>query len=97
MDLLCHLTDIHAGIKISTYKNIFDENVLLERIQKYVSNIIDIQGLHQAQNCYLVIGEILSGIIHNTLRIQNNLDLIEQFKYISEIISSMLGSSGRSL
>ena len=90
VDLLCHLTDIHAGIKISTFKNIFDENVLLERIQKYVSDVIDIQGLHQAQDCYLVIGEILSGIIHNTLRIQNNLDLIEQFKYISEIIATML-------
>lgn len=90
VDLLCHLTDVHTGIKIDNFKNTFNEDVLLERIKKFTSDILDIQGFHQAQDCYLVIGEILSGIIHNTLRIQNNIDLIEQFKYISEIISTML-------
>ena len=46
--------------------------------------------MHQSENCYLVIGEILSGIIHNNLRLQNNMDLMEQFKYVSELISAML-------
>lgn len=89
-DLLCHFTDIHAGIKINNCKNVFDENVLKERIEKYTSDILDIRGLHQSQNCYLVIGEILSGLIHSNLRLQNNMDLMEQFKYISELISAML-------
>ena len=89
-DLLCHLTDIHTGIEINTWKNVFNEDILKQRIEKYTSDILDIRGLHQSQNCYLVIGEILSGIIHNNLRLQNNMDLMEQFKYISELISAML-------
>lgn len=89
-DLLCHLTDIHTGIEINTWKNVFNEDVLKQRIEKYTSDILDIRGLHQSQNCYLVIGEILSGLIHNNLRLQNNMDLMEQFKYISELISAML-------
>ena len=89
-DLLCHLTDIHTGIEINTWKNVFNEDVLKQRIEKYTSDILDIRGLHQSQNCYLVIGEILSGLIHSNLRLQNNMDLMEQFKYVSELISAML-------
>ena len=89
-DLLCHLTDIHTGIEIHNWKNDFDEDVLKQRIEKYTSDILDIRGLHQSQNCYLVIGEILSGLIHSNLRLQNNMDLMEQFKYVSELISAML-------
>lgn len=89
-DLLCHLTDIHTGIEINNWKNVFNEDVLRQRIEKYTSDILDIRGLHQSQDCYLVIGEILSGLIHSNLRLQNNMDLMEQFKYISELISAML-------
>ena len=89
-DLLCHLTDIHTGIEIDNFKNVFNEEVLRQRIEKYTSDILDIKGVHQSQDCYLVIGEILSGLIHNNLRLQNNMDLMEQFKYASELISAMI-------
>lgn len=89
-DLLCHLTDIHGGIYIHNWKNIFNEDVLKTRIEKYISKIKDVRNKHGASNCYIVIGEILSGLIHNNLRLQNNMDLMEQFKYVSELISSML-------
>lgn len=90
VDLLCHFTDIHTGIEIDNWKNKFDEEVLRQRIEKYTSDILDIRGFHQAENIYLVVGEIVSGLIHNNLRLQNNMDLLEQFKYISELISGML-------
>ena len=89
-DLLCHLTDIHTGIEIHNWKNDFDEDVLRNRIEKFTSDILDIRGQHGSENCYLVIGEILSGLIHSNLRLKNNMDLMEQFKYISELISAML-------
>lgn len=89
-DLLVHLTDIHTGIEIHNWKNDFDEDILKKRIEKFTSDILDIRGMHQSENCYLVIGEILSGIIHNNLRLQNNMDLMGQFKYVSELISAMI-------
>ena len=89
-DLLVHFTDVHCGIEIHNWKNDFDSDVLKQRIEKFTSDILDIRGMHQSENCYLVIGEILSGIIHNNLRLQNNMDLMEQFKYVSELISAML-------
>lgn len=89
-DLLVHLTDIHTGIEIHNWKNDFDSDILKQRIEKFTSDILDIRGMHQSENCYIVIGEILSSIIHNNLRLQNNMDLMEQFKYVSELISAML-------
>lgn len=89
-DILCHLTDIHGGIYIHNWKNIFNEDVLKTRLEKYVNKIKDVRDKHGASNCYIVIGEILSGLIHNNLRLQNNMDLMEQFKYVSELISAML-------
>lgn len=89
-DLLCHLTDIHTGIEINNWKNIFNEDVLKQRIDKYTSDILDIRGQHESENCYLVIGEIISGLIHSNLRLQNNMDMMEQFKYVSELIAAML-------
>lgn len=89
-DLLCHLTDIHAGIKIDNWKNYFDEDVLKDRIEEYTSYILNVRNTHNSQNCYIVIGEIISGLIHNNLRLQNNLNLMEQFKCVSELIAVML-------
>lgn len=89
-DLLCHLTDIHTGIEISNWKNTFNEEVLLRRMEEYTQHILHIRDIHNSENLYIVIGEILSGLIHNNLRLQNNMDLMQQFKYVSELISGML-------
>lgn len=89
-DLIVHCTDIHAGIDIDLWCNKFDENILKQRIAKYVHKILEIQNVHNSENCYVICGELVSGIIHNNLRLQNNMDLMEQFKLASEMISSML-------
>lgn len=89
-DLLCHLTDIHTGIEINNFKNAFDENVLKDRLTNYTAKIIEIGEKNSSENCYIVIGEIISGLIHNNLRLQNNMDLMQQFKLICELISAML-------
>lgn len=86
-DVLAHITDIHTGIEIDNYCNKFDESILEKRLNKYVNKIISVGKTHNSENCYIVVSEILSGIIHNTLRIQNNLDLMEQFKYVCELLT----------
>lgn len=88
--LLIHCTDLHSGIEIDNFKNKFNENILSQRIHRYVQEIIRIKQRHNSKNAYVVVGEILSGLIHNNLRLQNNLDLIEQFKFASDLISDML-------
>lgn len=88
--LLIHLTDIHTGIEIDNFVNQFNEQILIGRLLEYCEKIKRVQALHKSEKAYIVVGEIVSGIIHNNLRLQNNLDLIEQFKFASEQIASML-------
>lgn len=88
--LLIHTTDLHTGIEIDNFKNQFNGNILKQRIEEYIGHILEIQHRHNSKNAYIVVGEILSGLIHNNLRLQNNMDLIEQFKLASDLIASML-------
>lgn len=88
--LLIHVTDLHTGIEIDNFKNQFNCDILRQRIEEYIGHILEIQHRHNSKNAYVVVGEILSGLIHNNLRLQNNMDLIEQFKFAAELISSML-------
>jgi hypothetical protein len=49
-DLLIHFTDIHTGIEINNWKNVFNEEVLKQRIEKYISDILYIRKLHKSEN-----------------------------------------------
>lgn len=89
-DLLISVSDLHTGIVINSFTNRFNETILSQRLGKYVDKIISIQETHNAENAYIVVGELVSGIIHDNLRLQNNLDLMEQFKYACELIAAML-------
>lgn len=92
-DLIISCTDIHAGIEIDNYFNKFDEEVLRDRFNQYLDKIFEIQLRHGSENAYVILSELVSGIIHNELRIENNQNLIEQFlsvtNYISEFLSEL--------
>lgn len=89
-DLLISVSDLHTGIVIDSFTNRFNETILSERLSRYVEKIIEVQKMHRAENAYIIIGELVSGIIHDNLRLQNNMDLMEQFKYACELIAAML-------
>jgi len=89
-DLICHITDLHAGIDIDHWYNRFNMEVLRERLWNYLDQLFVIQKRHNSQNCYVVIGEILSGLIHHELRIENNENVVEQFIYVSSMLSEFL-------
>ena len=89
-DMIICLTDIHAGIEVHNFWNNYDKDILKERLQHYLSRIHEIRERHKAQNAYLVISELLSGIIHPTLRIQNNQDLIDQFLMITDYLCDFI-------
>lgn len=89
-DLIISCTDIHAGIEIDNYFNKFDENVLKDRFNQYLDKIFEVQSRHGSENVYVILSELVSGIIHNELRIENNQNLIEQFLSVTNYISQFL-------
>ena len=89
-DLIVSLTDIHTGIEIDNAFNKFNESILKKRFNTYLQKILEVRERHNSQNCYVIIGEVVSGIIHNNLRIENNLDLMQSFKLVATLISDFL-------
>lgn len=89
-DLIVHLTDIHTGSGSDNYFNTFNDDVLEKRLCKFLDKIFEVQKRHNSEKCYVVIGEILSGLIHNNLRIENNENVIKQFMTIATYISNVL-------
>lgn len=92
-DLVVSFSDVHTGVEIDNFCNTFDEYFLKTRIKKYLDKILEVQIKHNSENIYVILSELLSGIIHLTLRIENNQNLIEQFltiiDYLSEFLSEL--------
>lgn len=89
-DLIIHVTDIHTGIKIDNFFNKFNTNVLKYRFNNYLNEIFTIRERHGSQNAYVIIGEVVSGLIHENLRCENNQNLIEQFMTVSDYLTEFL-------
>lgn len=89
-DLIITMTDLHTGIEIDNYFNRFNNEVLKARLTEYVEKIVEVQSLHRSEKCYVVLSELISGIIHSTLRIENNQNVIEQFLTVTAYISQAL-------
>lgn len=89
-DLIISCTDIHAGIEIDNFFNTFNEDVLRDRFRQYLDKVFEIQERHDSENAHVILSEIVSGIIHLGLRIENNQNLIEQFLSVTDCISQFL-------
>lgn len=89
-DLIISCTDIHAGIEIDNYFNKFDEKILRDRFNQYLDKIFEVQLRHCSENAFVILSELVSGIIHNELRIENNQNLIEQFLTVTDYLAEFL-------
>lgn len=89
-DLICTFFDVHAGLNVDGYFNKFNQDVLRDRIKRYLDKILEVQYRHGSENVYVILSELLSGNIHPTLRIENNQNLIEQFLMVTNYIAEFL-------
>lgn len=95
-DLIVHLTDIHAGIEISNYCNEYNSDVLHQRMDAYLDKIREIALRHRAENCHVLLGgDLISGAIHSTIRIENQMDVIRQLKLVSMEIGRFVSELSR--
>jgi hypothetical protein len=89
-DMVLLISDVHCGIEINHFLNSYNEDIMAERFKKCLDNVITIQSIHHSENLNILLSEVISGLIHENLRCENNQNIIEQFltvcKYISDFI-----------
>lgn len=92
-DLLVHLTDLHAGLKTKNFANAYDVDVMRDRLFAYADKICSVQMLHGSENCYLLLGgDLISGLIHSNLRLENNMNVIQQVMAVSSALCEFIAA-----
>ena len=88
-DMVVLLSDLHIGAAFDSVFGKFDTDIARERIDKLLSDVINLQRLHNSKNCYVLsLGDQISGIIHKTIQVTNRENVVEQIKIATEIISN---------
>lgn len=90
-DMLILLSDWHIGSTFTTMHGEYDSQVAEERIFAFANKVVETAGLYQIKNLYVgVLGDLISGNIHATVRLQNRENVIEQVKTAADILSDFL-------
>ena len=85
------LSDLHYGIEFKSPLGAYSPEIARTRLMKYADQIIDFANTHNAYVCYVALmGDMVSGNIHTTVRVQNRLNLVEQIVGASEVVAEFL-------
>lgn len=89
-DMVLLVSDLHCGIEVKHFLNHFNEDILAERFRKCLDKVIQIQSIHCSENMNVILSEVVSGLIHENLRCENNQNIIEQFLTVSKMICDFI-------
>lgn len=90
-DLIIHLTDVHCGVDIISKFNIFNIDILKQRLQKYLDEIMDIKNTYKSQNAYVILGgDMIQGIIHLNSRIEAKENVVTQIMEVTDLVSNFI-------
>ena len=85
------LSDWHIGSEIWTFHNKFNLSIAKGRIDRLKQCVIDYCELHKVETLYIeMLGDLVSGNIHLTTRLNNNEDVIKQTIETSEILGDLI-------
>jgi hypothetical protein len=85
------LSDWHYGLVVDNYLNTFNPKIFLERIERLTTAVVTEIKKHQLETLYVLnLNDLISGIIHQGLRLQNSEDVIEQIIVTNDVLINML-------
>lgn len=88
-DMIVLLSDLHIGATFDNRFGKFDTDVASSRMSEFLAKIIELQRIHNSENCYVLsLGDQISGIIHKTIQVTNRENVVEQVKIATELIAS---------
>lgn len=84
-------SDWHFGMEVNNTMNVFNKEVFNERVERLVNSVIEYGKKNEISTLHIgQLGDLVSGIIHVSTRVQSNEDIIEQVKYVSETLAEVV-------
>lgn len=90
------LADWHYGMKSYNVWNEYDVDTCVRRVQELVQNVIIRIKLHHPKALHIIVlGDMISGAIHTTSRIESERLVCEQIMQVSELIAEVVADLSR--
>jgi len=90
-DMFIALSDFHLGLDCESYFGSYNSDIAGRRLSQYLNEIIAIQKIHYSENAYVgILGDVISGGIHPSVRLQEREYTIEQVQMAAELISAFI-------
>lgn len=89
--LCAMLSDVHYGITFNTYGYSYSPDIARQRVMGYADMLISIGQQHAVSDIYVpILGDLVSGNIHQTTKLENRINLVSQVVGVSELIAAFL-------
>ena len=91
VEAIAMLSDLHIGVEFDDFCNRYNLEIAKQRVSKYVDDVRRYCTLHKVKRLNVVnLGDLISGIIHTTIRLEQEFDVISQIMNASEILAGIL-------
>ena len=95
--ILVVLSDWHIGMNFDSPYGKYNTEIATQYIYEYAEAVKEAAKTYKARNCFVVFaGDMISGIIHNTIRVANREELVSQVKIAAELSSVFINSISKS-
>ena len=86
-DMVCLISDIHYGIKTTNALSPYDSDICKQKMNYLIDKTIAFSLENDVDKLYLMIlGDEISGLIHNTTRLEQREDVVSQVIEVSELL-----------
>lgn len=83
--------DLHLGPDFKNSVNEYSYDIAVKRVNKYVEDVITYCRMMNVKKLHLLnLGDLISGIIHPTIRLEQTLDVTEQIMKAAELLAETL-------
>lgn len=90
-EVIACLSDMHIGVDTDNLANVYNVQIMYERLEKYLNELEDIQKRHGASICHLcLLGDQISGSIHASITATNSMNTVRQIKTACLAISKFV-------
>lgn len=84
-------SDLHIGVNFSDFCNTYNLEVAKRRVSKYIDDVKKYCKANKVRRLDIVnLGDLISGIIHTTIRLEQEFDVIDQIMNAAEILAGTL-------
>lgn len=85
------ISDLHIGVDCDNFYNKYNTEVAGQRLQKLVNDVVKYCKVNKVNTLHVLnLGDLIHGIIHNSARLEQQLDVVEQVMVAAELISRTL-------